>query len=105
MENKKTDLSSLKIERSENTNSVGNKKKFIKPTISFLIIVVIIALGFLLWPVVFSNKTEVELVSAFKRTPAETNAVLTASGYIVAQGKHLLHLKQPADLYILVLLK
>jgi len=87
MENKKTDLSSLKIERNEYKNSTGNNKKFIVPTFIFLFIVIIIALGFLLWPVVFSNKVEVELATAFKRTQAETNAVLTASGYIVAQRK------------------
>ena len=82
-----TDLSSLKIERRKPKNSTMYKKKFIVATFIVLFIIIIIALGFLLWTVVFSNKIEVKVATAFKRTQAETNAVLTASGYIVAQRK------------------
>jgi len=40
-----------------------------------------------LWTKYFTDKIEVDLTTAFKRTPAETSAVLTASGYVVAQRK------------------
>ena len=63
MENKMTDLSSLKIERRKPKNSTMYKKKFIVATFIVLFIIIIIALGFLLWTVVFSNKIEVKVAN------------------------------------------
>ena len=87
MGNEKTDLSTLKIERKSDNPTQGKRKKNFVPIFLFLGIAVVVALGFILWQNIFSNKIEVELVTAFKRTPAETSAVLTASGYVVAQRK------------------
>ncbi len=85
MENEQTDLSSLQIDRGSGKPNNGNKKKYIAAL--FLFIGVFIVLGFLLWSKFFPDKIEVNLVTAFKRTRAETSAVLTASGYVVAQRK------------------
>jgi len=87
MENNQTDLSSLKIDRKPGKQTSGKKKKYIIPIIIFFGFVVIFALGFLLWTNFFSDKIDVNLVTAFKKTQAETSAILTASGYVVAQRK------------------
>lgn len=87
MENKNSDLSSLRIERKTGSQKSGRKKKYFLPIFVFLSIVVIFALGYLLWVNIFTKKIEVNLVTASKITQAETSAVLTASGYVVAQRK------------------
>ncbi len=80
------DLSSLKIQRDESTGfsrkfTVG--RRFLFWTISLLIL----AAAFLLWRQTFAARVEVELASAGFTSPAEAEAVLTASGYVVARRK------------------
>lgn len=85
METKNADLSSLKIDRTEKTfNPDSKRNKIIGFTLGFIIVAV--ALIFSLRPV-FATAVEVKLVPAVTQTPSQTNATLTASGYIVAQTK------------------
>ena len=87
METKKADLSSLKIDRSnENYNSSGGKK-----TLSLIFTIVVIILlaagGYWGWKTIFNPGEEIKLVSAEMVSPSQSNAILTASGYVVAQRK------------------
>lgn len=86
METKNADLSSLKIERNKITNP--DKYKGLYKIILTVIILVIIGLGvFYGYNQLFTGTVEVKLVSVTMQTPAQSSAVLTASGYIVAQRK------------------
>lgn len=86
METKNADLSSLKIERNKITNP--DKYKGLYKIILTVIILVIIGLGvFYGYNQLFTGTVEVKLISVTMQTPAQSSAVLTASGYIVAQRK------------------
>jgi HlyD family secretion protein len=81
----KIDLSSLKIERDkENYAGVKNKKTLIWITIVILVIVALVILG---TSRIFSSSIEVKLTTATLQSPAQSDAILTASGYVVAQRK------------------
>jgi RND family efflux transporter MFP subunit len=81
MDSKNADLSSLRIDRSENNNGKGKSKYFIYAIAS---IVIILAGYFAISS--FSNEAlEVKLTTVIKQTPGRSSAVLTASGYVVAQ--------------------
>jgi len=87
MENKNADLSSLKINRNKGNGNSGSINKTLK---IIIIIAIIIAAGFgiySIWNKVFSPAIEVSLVTVTKISPSESNAILTASGYVVAQRK------------------
>ncbi len=86
METSKADLSSLKIDRSNNHNPNSSKR-------TLLIIVIIIAaaillfLGYKITSSLFNTAVEVKLTTATLQSLSLTNASLTASGYVVAQRK------------------
>jgi len=81
MDSKNADLSSLKIDRSENNNGKGKSKYFLYAIVA---IVIIVAGYFTISS--FSNEAlEVKLTTVIKQTPGRSSAVLTASGYVVAQ--------------------
>ena len=83
MEAKNIDLSSLKIDRKENSNS-GNTKK----TIIYLVTVVVLLIGFyFLIPKFFTSTQEVSQVTVTLVSPSQVTALLNASGYVVAQRK------------------
>jgi len=83
MDSKNADLSSLRIDRSENNKSKSKSKYFIYAAI---IVVILLAAYFAIGS--FSTSAvEVKLTTAVKQTPAGSSAILTASGYIVAQRK------------------
>ena len=82
METKTADLSSLKIDRSKRDDKPSNKWKYIT---SVIVLVVIITAILVLYPLVFSKSVEIKLTSVMLQSTAQTNAVLTASGYVVAQ--------------------
>ena len=89
MSTKNVNLSSLTIDRSkreENTNPNKNKKIIYGIGFIVLIIVVILLIAGTVGHF-FSSAEEVSLVSAVLQSPAQENAVLTASGYVVAQRK------------------
>jgi len=86
MENKSADLSSLKIDRSvaASSNHVSFNKKWI------VWIAVLGGIGyflFFLWNYIFASTADVTVVAASKVSASQSSAVLTASGYIVAQRK------------------
>ena len=89
MSTKNIDLSSLKIDPSKRENSSNpekNKKIYYRTGIIFVILIILIFV-FTNRQNLFSSKPEVTLVSAVLQSPAQANAILTASGYVVAQRK------------------
>jgi len=83
MESKNYDLNSLKIDRSGKNNSNFWKSKGVIYTTIILILVIALFLAFN----PFSSAIEVKSTTATKISHSEQSAVLTASGYVVAQRK------------------
>jgi HlyD family secretion protein len=85
VEKNNINLSSLKIDRNkENIPDGKSKKVFIWVGIVVLIVIVAVILG---WNSLFSAAVDVKLTTVTLQSPAQTNAILTASGYAVAQRK------------------
>lgn len=85
MEKNNLNLSSLKIDREKENYSGGkNKKAFIWISIAVLIIIAVIIFS---TGTFFSSAVEVKLTSALLQSPSQSDAILTASGYVVAQRK------------------
>ncbi|MGE5365450.1 MAG: efflux RND transporter periplasmic adaptor subunit [Bacteroidota bacterium] len=86
METTKTDLSALKIDRSgSNYKSVYRRKQALRYSMIVLILAVLFSGGYYLWSSYVNKAEEVDLVTASLQVPSTSNAVLTASGYVVAQ--------------------
>src|SRR4030065_209533 len=83
MDSKNVDLSSLRIDRSENNKGKGSSKYIIFAVVAILII----AAGYYLLKSFSNTAIEVKMTSVIKQTPGRSSAVLTASGYVVAQRK------------------
>ena len=81
MDSKNADLSSLRIDRSANSKSKSSTKYILFTIIAVVIIVV----GYFTLSSFSSSSIEVKLTSVTKQSPARSSAVLTASGYVVAQ--------------------
>lgn len=82
----KTDLSTLRIDRERHEESVSNKKR--KTITLGAIAIVAIALGAFVWfSGILTPAQEVEVTTVTLTYPSFANAVLTASGYVVAQQK------------------
>jgi RND family efflux transporter MFP subunit len=86
METKNSDLSSLRINRSEKHNQ-GLSKKNITIIITIIIVITAGIAGYNIFSAVFNSAIEVKLVTATLQTQAQNNAIFTASGYVVAQRK------------------
>ena len=87
METKNADLSSLRIDRSNQLKDPEQRSRIIKivgTTIGIIVLLVVIYFG---WKSYTSPAVEVKLATVTMQSPSQTNAVLTASGYIVAQRK------------------
>lgn len=87
METKNADLSSLKINRDEKLENPERKNRIYKIVGGIAGAVVIILAFYFGWKSISQQAIEVKLTSVVLQSPAESNAVLTASGYIVAQRK------------------
>ena len=87
MEAKNADLNALKINRSSGENKTGSNKKLIFGLLSVIAVILLFAIIFFLWNSFFSNAIEVNLTTATMMSPSQSNASLTASGYVVAQRK------------------
>ncbi|MGD9486419.1 MAG: efflux RND transporter periplasmic adaptor subunit [Calditrichaceae bacterium] len=89
MSTENTDLSSLRIDKSKRENhSDGPKtKKTHLWIIGILAVLVIILLYGKIAESPFSEAVEVRLAKASMQSPAQSEGVLTASGYVVAQRK------------------
>lgn len=83
MESKNIDLSSLKIDRSDNgENNSGRKKIFIAGGLILALIIL-----YFIFTNLFHSSVEVKLTTAVLQKPGQTTASLNASGYVVAQRK------------------
>jgi RND family efflux transporter MFP subunit len=86
METKNSDLSSLKINRSVNKEP-GASKKYITIIITLVIVAAVVLIGYNFISSALNSTIEVKLTTAALQTPAQSNAIFTASGYVVAQRK------------------
>jgi RND family efflux transporter MFP subunit len=85
MEAKDADLSRLKIDRSEKSvNPDSHRNRTIGIIIGLIALLVIL---FFVLRSSFTPGIEVKLTTAVTQSPSQTNASLTASGYVVAQRK------------------
>ena len=85
MDRNNINLSSLKIDRETNNNPERKSRKLLV-LIGIIVLAVIVAL-ILGWRDLFSSGVEVQLTTATLQSPSQSDAVLTASGYVVAQRK------------------
>jgi RND family efflux transporter MFP subunit len=87
VETKNADLSSLRINRDEKNVNPEQKAKLIRWIISIIVIAAITVILFLLFKSYTSPSIEVKMIVASYQSSAQSSAVLTASGYVVAQRK------------------
>jgi RND family efflux transporter MFP subunit len=87
MDTASTDLSSLRINRSSrNPDAPGNRRLITRIVTAVAVFLILAATG--LWVrSLMSPAVEVHLSSVAWTSPSQSNAVLTASGYVVAQRK------------------
>lgn len=84
MESKDYDLNNLRIDRSKDNRAEFYKSK--KFLVSLFIVIVVIIIGFAVFNP-FSSVVEVKGTTVSKISHSQSSAVLTASGYVVAQRK------------------
>ena len=84
METKNADLSSLRIKRYKDEGPPSRAKKYLLPAVITLVILIG---GYFLISALMNPAVEVKMTSAVIQTSAQSNALLTASGYVVAQRK------------------
>ncbi len=87
MATRDTDLSSLRIDRGSRDPGAPRKSKRIKKIVLWGGAVAALVLSFVLLRSWFRPAVEVSLVTASLTSPSQANAVLTASGYVVARRK------------------
>ena len=90
METRHADLNSLRIDKSkreEHSSTPGRNKKLI--TRGIVLLILIAALIFIIssWESWFASEVEVNMTSVSLQSPSQSDAVLQASGYVVAQRK------------------
>jgi len=86
METNNSDLSSLRINRSEN-KAPGRSKKNITVIAVVVVVIILGIFGYNTLSSAFNSPIEVKLTTATLQTPAQSSAIFTASGYVVAQRK------------------
>ncbi len=84
METKNADLSSLKISRTEDPQSHSSKKKIV---VWVAILIAILAAAYFSINLLLQKTLEVKLVTVEFQSASQSNTILTASGYVVAQRK------------------
>jgi RND family efflux transporter MFP subunit len=85
MENKNIDLSALRIKRTQHQDGPAKKTGvYIGVGVTIIVLLVIVPL---IYQKIFSPAIEVKLTTVAWTSPSQSNAVLTASGYVVAQRK------------------
>ncbi len=86
METKNSDLSSLRINRTDKNNVPSSRKNLTIGITAAAILLLAIAV-YSIFGSIFSSDVEVQLASASLQSPAQSDAIFTASGYVVAQRK------------------
>ena len=87
METKNADLSSLKIDRNQKNVNPEQKGKLVKMIVTGLGITIILLVIVFLFRSYTSPAIEVKMTYAAMQSSAQSSAILTASGYVVAQRK------------------
>jgi HlyD family secretion protein len=87
MEPKNVDLSSLKIDRASQPVRGSRKFRTARRVVIWVIVLAVIVVGFFFVKDLLTPGIEVQLATASLTSPAQANAVLTASGYVVARRK------------------
>ncbi|MBI3005352.1 MAG: efflux RND transporter periplasmic adaptor subunit [Ignavibacteriales bacterium] len=87
METKNVDLSALRINRAEETGPPSSRLNLRTIAITVGVLVVMALVGMIGWNRLFSPAVEVRLATVSLTSPSQSNAILTASGYVVAQRK------------------
>jgi RND family efflux transporter MFP subunit len=87
METKNADLSSLRIDRKETLKNPDLKYRPFKIMAYTTIAIIVLVSLYIGWKSLTDQALEVKLTPAVIQSPAQSNAVLTASGYVVAQRK------------------
>jgi RND family efflux transporter MFP subunit len=87
MEPKNVDLSSLKIDRASQPVRGSRKFQTARRVIIWVVVLAVIVVGFFFVKDLLTPGIEVQLATASLTSPAQANAVLTASGYVVARRK------------------
>ena len=82
-----SDLSSLRIDRSSRGEQSSRQRRSGGRWIVWTIVIVVLLASALLLKNWFSSGVEVQLATATLTSPSQANAVLTASGYVVARRK------------------
>jgi RND family efflux transporter MFP subunit len=82
----KPDLSGLRIRRESEQPASSNPRKLWKIILPLGLLLILVA-SFFMFRRSLASATEVDLVTASLTYPSQENAVLTASGYVVAQRK------------------
>jgi len=85
METKNVDLASLRIDRSSTPGSPYKKSRRPLRVFRWLVVVAVLFGGFLFFKDWFYPGIEVQFATVSLTSPAQANAVLTASGYVVAR--------------------
>jgi RND family efflux transporter MFP subunit len=90
LETRHADLNSLKIDKSkreEHSSTPGRNKKLITRGIVLLILIAAVIFITSSWESWFESEVEVNMTSVSLQSPSQSDAVLQASGYVVAQRK------------------
>jgi RND family efflux transporter MFP subunit len=87
MATKDADLSSLRIDRSSQGAGAPRKPRSIVKFLIWLLVLAALVVGGVYLKELFNPGVEVQLVTASLSSPAQANAVLTASAYVVARRK------------------
>src|SRR6185503_16780562 len=87
MATKDADLSSLRIDRSSPGARTPRKSPFIRKIIIWLLVLIAVVVAAVFLKDIFNPGIEVQLATASLNSPSQANAVLTASGYVVARRK------------------
>ena len=88
MENQKADLSGLRLRRSPEQESSGTGSALSRRLLfSTLAVLIISAVGYFEFSFFTTGAIQVQLATATLSSPSQADAVLTASGYVVAQRK------------------
>jgi len=87
MATKDADLSSLRIDRSSPGGQSPRKSRSYGKFLIWLLVIAAAAAGWYFLRGLFESGVEVQLATASMSSPSQANAVLTASGYVVARRK------------------
>src|SRR5436190_3577991 len=87
METQNVELTSLRIDRSSQGFGPSRRSRWLRRIILWTVIIAVLIAGFLFLKDYLNPGIEVQLATATLTSPSQANAVLTASGYVVARRK------------------